>query len=69
MAAVLAALVPVFLLIVVGFLLRRVVDGEVYWRRAEWLVYYVLFPTLFVHTLARADFGAAWGSPWRQRSS
>jgi malonate transporter len=58
MAAVLAALVPVFLLIVAGVLLRRAVVDEVYWRRAEWLVYYVLFPTLFIHTLARADFGA-----------
>jgi predicted permease len=56
MAAVLAALLPVFLLIVAGFLLRRVVVDEVYWRRTEWLAYYVLFPTLFVHTLARADF-------------
>ena len=58
MAAALAALVPVFLLIAAGLLLRRVVVDDVYWRRAEWLVYYVLFPTLFVQTLARADFSA-----------
>jgi predicted permease len=57
MAAVFAAVAPVFLLIVGGVLLRRVVlQDEVHWSRIEGLVYYVLFPTLFVVTLARADF-------------
>lgn len=57
MGAVFAALLPVFLLIVCGAALRRfLVHEEVYWRRIEWLVYYVLFPTLFIGTLARADF-------------
>ena len=59
MRAVLAALAPVFLVIVGGFALRRfVVHDEAHWRRLEWLVYYVLFPMLFVGTLAGADFSA-----------
>ena len=57
MAAVFAAVVPVFLLIVAGFLLRRfVITGDPPWSLIERLVYYVLFPTLFIVTLARADF-------------
>lgn len=59
MRAVVSALAPVFLLIVGGFALRRVlVQDEAHWRRLEGLVYYVLFPTLFVGTLADADFSA-----------
>ena len=59
MRAVLAALAPVFVLIVGGFLLRRLLLREdAHWRRIEWLVYYVLFPALFVGTLAQADFRA-----------
>ena len=57
MTVVFAAVAPVFLLIVAGYLLRRfVARDDVYWNRAEWVVYYVLFPTLFAVTLARADF-------------
>ena len=57
MAAVLAALLPIFLLIVAGVVLRRLVlRADAHWAAIEWLVYYVLFPALFVVTLARADF-------------
>jgi len=57
MAAVFAALLPIFLLIVAGFALKRfVAPDDAPWDILERLVYYVLFPTLFVVTLARADF-------------
>jgi predicted permease len=56
MTAVAAALVPVFLLIVTGFLLRRFLIGEdAHWVGMERLLYYVMFPALLIESLARAD--------------
>jgi malonate transporter and related proteins len=56
MQAVLAALLPVFLLIVAGFLLRRFLIAEdAHWVGMERLLYYVMFPALLIETLARAD--------------
>lgn len=55
MLAVAAALLPVFLLIVIGFGLRRILlKEEAHWVGLERLVYYVLFPALLIQTLARA---------------
>lgn len=54
----LAALVPVALLISLGWALRRRgTMPEDFWRPAEWLSYYVLLPALFVHGLATAELG------------
>ena len=56
--AVFAALVPVFLLILSGVAAKRwLVPDEDHWIGAERLVYYVLFPALLIHTLARAACG------------
>ena len=54
MLAVFAALVPVFLLIVLGYGLRRslIKDGS-HWTAIEQLVYYVLFPALLEAGLPR----------------
>ena len=58
MLGVAAALLPVFLLIVIGFGLRRILlKEEVHWVGLERLVYYVLFPALLIQTLARAKLG------------
>lgn len=55
MFAVVTALLPVFLLIVIGFGLRRILlKEEAHWIGLERLVYYVLFPALLIQTLARA---------------
>ncbi len=55
MLPVVVALVPIFLLIVMGFVLRRILlKEEVLWLGTEQLVYYVLFPALLFQTLARA---------------
>lgn len=55
MSSVIAALLPVFLLIAVGYALRRFgMPGEGFWAPAERLTYYVLFPALLVFNLARA---------------
>lgn len=56
MSAVLAALLPVFLLIAMGFVLKRsLLKHEAQWLGLEQIVYYVLFPALLIQTLARAD--------------
>ena len=56
MQAVLAALLPVFLLIVAGSLLRRfLIAQDQHWVGMERLLYYVMFPALLIETLARAD--------------
>jgi hypothetical protein len=54
-AAVFASLLPVFLLILTGALLRRfAIRGDRPWLAAERLVYYVLFPVLLMNTLVQA---------------
>jgi malonate transporter len=56
MQAVLAALFPVFLLIVAGWLLRRFLIAEdAHWVGTERILYYVMFPALLIGTLMRAD--------------
>jgi hypothetical protein len=58
MAVVMAALLPVLLLIVLGFVLKRsllLLDTQ--WHGLERLTYYVLLPVLVVQTLLKADLG------------
>ncbi|MBR0695996.1 AEC family transporter [Bradyrhizobium lablabi] len=56
MAVVVAALMPVFLLIVLGFVLKRtLMQLDTHWHGLEQLTYYVLFPVLLVQTLVKAD--------------
>ena len=59
MAVVISALLPVFLLIVLGFILKRsLMRLDTQWHGLERLTYYVLFPTLLIQTLVQADFSA-----------
>ncbi len=56
MAAVIAALLPVFILIVLGVILRHsLMRLETQWHGLERLSYYVLFPMLLIQTLVKAD--------------
>jgi malonate transporter and related proteins len=56
MAVVVAALLPVFVLIVLGIILKRsLMRLETQWHGLERLTYYVLFPMLLIQTLVRAD--------------
>jgi malonate transporter and related proteins len=56
MAIVVAALMPVFLLIVLGAVLKRTLMRlETQWHGLERLTYYVLFPALLIQTLVKAD--------------
>ena len=55
-------LLPDFALILLGFGLRRAMHlGDHFWSGLEKLVYFVLFPALLVHAIARTriDFAAA----------
>jgi hypothetical protein len=59
MLPIVLAILPIFILIFLGTGLRRSgVLGEGFWRGAERLVYFVLFPPLLFTTLAGADFTA-----------
>ena len=56
MAIVVAALLPVFLLIVLGVALKRsLMRLDAQWHGLERLTYYVLFPALLIQTLVKAD--------------
>jgi malonate transporter and related proteins len=58
MTLALSALVPVFLAIIAGFLLRRsLMPDEAHWVGLERLTYYVLFPALIIEAMATADLG------------
>ncbi len=59
MGFVLEATLPIFLLIVIGFLLRwRGFIDRPAWEAVEKLTYMILFPALLIRTLATADFSA-----------
>jgi predicted permease len=56
MAVVISALLPVFLLIVLGFILKRtLLRPETQWHGLERLTYYVLLPVFLIQTLVKAD--------------
>src|SRR5947207_14693549 len=56
MAVVIAALLPVFILIVLGVVLKRTLMRlDTQWHGLERLTYYVLFPMLLIETLVKAD--------------
>jgi malonate transporter and related proteins len=56
MSVVIAALLPVFLLIVLGVVLKRtLMPLDTQWHGLERLTYYVLFPALLIQTLVKAD--------------
>jgi len=56
MAVVVAALLPVFILIVLGIVLKRsLMRLDTQWHGLERLTYFVLFPMLLIQTLVKAD--------------
>ena len=56
MATTLFVILPIFMLLGVGWLLRlRRFPGEDFWRLLDPLVYYVLFPALLVRNFANVD--------------
>jgi len=58
MLDVLAAILPVFMLLALGWWFRRRrFPGEALWDLLDPLVYYVLLPSLLLHTFATVDLG------------
>lgn len=56
MSAIIEALAPIFLLIVLGYSLsRRRLVADAFWPAAETITYYLFFPCLLFHSLATAD--------------
>ncbi|WP_166265388.1 AEC family transporter [Marinobacter caseinilyticus] len=56
MSVLVEALIPVFGLIVLGYLMRRWnFPGEGFWLQAERLTYYVLFPAMLLFKLGSAE--------------
>jgi predicted permease len=56
MSVVLGALFPIFLLIILGLVLRHwLIAEDAHWVGLEKLLYYVMFPALLIGTMARAD--------------
>lgn len=59
MALILAALLPVFALMMLGVVLRRrLLPDPAFWNGLERLVYYILFPALLIDTLSRAKLAS-----------
>ena len=57
MTTIFLALLPVFIVIVIGFALRRSgVIGEAQWAGLDHLCYFVLFPAIIFKEIASADF-------------
>ena len=56
----LTALVPVFLIILLGYLFKRIgFPGTSFWGAAERITYFVFFPALLINKLAFATFSSA----------
>lgn len=56
------ALIPIIVLIAIGYVLKRVTFlSDDIWAGIEKLTYYVMFPALLIYTLARQDIH---GTPW-----
>lgn len=52
------ALIPVFGLIVLGYLLRRInFPGDTFWAQAEKFTYFLLFPAMLIYKLTNAERG------------
>ncbi|MDH5187564.1 MAG: AEC family transporter [Rhodospirillaceae bacterium] len=60
MSAIIQALLPVFILIIIGFAIKRykLVDDGL-WAPAERITYYVFFPSLVIGSAVRANLGGA----------
>lgn len=60
MSVVVQALIPVFVLIVIGHLFRRwQFPGEGFWIQAERFTYYALFPAMLIYKLGQARLPAS----------
>ena len=60
MSAIIQGLLPVFILILIGFAVKRYqLVGDAFWAPAEKITYYVFFPSLLISSGARANLNGA----------
>ncbi len=58
MLSVLLSILPIFVLILLGLAMRRWnFPGDAFWPLADRSVYFLFFPALLIHNLARGDLG------------
>ena len=59
MSPILVSLLPIFLLIALGYSLKRTsFDSDNFWFSLERLIYFVLFPALIIDSLEKADLSS-----------
>ncbi len=57
MLNIMYSILPMFLLIALGvFLKRKFISEPLFWKGSERIVYYILFPSLLIHSLSHTDF-------------
>jgi len=57
MVQIIHALIPIFLVIALGWAVKRIgFPGDAFWPLLDRLTYFVLFPALLIHSLVAADF-------------
>lgn len=57
MEQIFSSLIPIFALIVIGYLFKKIsFPSHEFWPMADRLTYYILMPTLLVYTLSKANF-------------
>ncbi|GLO16191.1 transporter [Pseudomonas putida] len=53
------SVLPIFLLIVAGNIVKRwFINKEGWWKQVDKLVYYLFFPALLIRDISKADFGS-----------
>ena len=57
MILVLQSVLPIFILIILGYVFKRyLIPEESFWKNAEKITYYVLFPALLILKIGEAEF-------------
>lgn len=56
MLETLLSVLPIFGLVMTGFIAKRLLPSNDLWKGIEWLVYYLFFPTLLILEISKANF-------------
>lgn len=63
MLETLLSVLPIFGLVMTGFITKRLLPSSDLWKGIEWLVYYLFFPVLLILEVSKANFSepGLWG--------
>lgn len=63
MLETLLSVLPIFGLVMTGFMAKRLLPSSDLWKGIEWLVYYLFFPVLLILEVSKANFNepGLWG--------